>query len=124
MLGVRCIYLNDNEHAAGNRISFLFADTIMVPEFLDREKVVRQWAREDKIVKYPGVKEGVYLWENSMGQVNDADRSSDDIVKTIFIRPEPWTAQYYKGSRNFMDALLSSLKQKYRVKLLPRGLNK
>ena len=34
MVGARCIYLNDNEHAAGNRISFIFADQIMIPEFL------------------------------------------------------------------------------------------
>ena len=62
LLGIRCIYLNDNEHAAGNKISFLFADKIMVPEFLDVEKVKKQWAREEKIIRYPGVKEGIYLW--------------------------------------------------------------
>ena len=30
-LGVWCIYINDNEHAAGNRISFLCASTLLVP---------------------------------------------------------------------------------------------
>jgi len=97
LLGIRCIYLNDNEHAQGNKISFLFADKIMVPEFLDIDKVKKQWAREDKIIRYPGVK------------------------KRIFIRPEPWTAQYYKGKRNFIDKLLIGIRDEYETILLPRG---
>jgi predicted glycosyltransferase len=37
-LGIRSIYLNDNEHAVGNRISFIFANQIMVPEFFKNRK--------------------------------------------------------------------------------------
>jgi len=119
LLGIRCIYLNDNEHAAGNRVSFLFADKIMVPEFLDTEKVRNQWAREEKIIRYPGVKEGVYLWSNI--QVIFSDKDNPKHKKRIFIRPEPWTAQYYKGKRNFIDKLLVGIRDKYETILLPRG---
>ena len=35
LLGVPSIYLNDNEHASGNRISFLCADKILIPEFFE-----------------------------------------------------------------------------------------
>ena len=93
LLGVRCIYLNDNEHAEGNRISFVCADEIMVPEYLDLNKTRKQWARPDKIRKYPGVKEGIYLWHyrakapDGFEYVKSADR------KSIYVRPEPWTAQ-------------------------------
>ena len=41
LLGIPCVYLNDNEHAEANRVSFLFADRIMVPEFLDIKKIKR-----------------------------------------------------------------------------------
>ena len=58
LLGIRSIYLNDNEHAAGNKISFVFTDQIMIPEFLDIKKVEKQWAKASKIIRYPGVKEG------------------------------------------------------------------
>lgn len=115
MLGIKSIYLNDNEHAEGNRVSFLFADKIMVPEFLDMDKLKKQWAREEKIIKYPGLKEGVYLWPYVSEYVKK------EKIKVIYIRPEPWTAQYYRGSRNFIDNLLIALKDWYKVILLPRG---
>jgi predicted glycosyltransferase len=120
LLGMRCIYLNDNEHAAGNRISFIFADTIMIPEYLAEEKVVRQWAKLDKIIKYPGVKEGIYLWNYNSKQSGRFQLSNSDGKGRIFIRPEPWTAQYYQGGKNFLDDLLVSLKDRCRIFLLPR----
>ncbi len=113
-LGIPSIYMNDNEHAMGNIPSFLFANKILVPEFLDRKKVYKQWAKDKKIIQYPGVKEGVYLW-------NAEIKKSNTTEKIVYIRPEPWIAQYYKGSRNFMDELLLLLKDKIKVVLLPRG---
>ncbi len=113
-LGIPSIYMNDNEHAMGNIPSFVFARKILIPEFLDRKKVHRQWARDSKITQYPGVKEGIYLW-------NAEIKKSDAPEKIVYIRPEPWIAQYYKGSRNFLDDLLLFLKDKVKVVLLPRG---
>ena len=121
LLGIRCIYLNDNEYAEGNKISFIFADKIMIPEFLDVEKVKKQWAKKEKIIRYPGVKEGVYLWSYKPTISNSNNSGNGRSKKTIFIRPEPWTAQYYKGERNFIDELLISIKDKYKIILLPRG---
>ena len=120
MLGVRSIYLNDNEHADGNQISFRFADCIMVPEFLDVDKVQRQGARPEKIVQYPGVKEGVYLWDYKPASKGSV-LSALDGKQVIFIRPEPWAAQYYSGNCNFIDDLLVAIKDRYSVVLLPRG---
>jgi predicted glycosyltransferase len=121
MLGIRGIYLNDNEHALGNVPSFLCASTIMIPEFLDRRRIHRQGARDKKIVQYPGVKEGVYLWNLDAlhGGAGPAERSTGK--KTVYVRPEPWTAQYYSGEVNFMDDLLLGLQKLVRVVLLPRG---
>ena len=39
----------------------------------------------------------------------------------VYFRPEPWTAQYYKGEKNFIDDLLIQLKDTCDIKLLPRG---
>jgi len=114
LLKVKSIYLNDNEHAAGNKISFRFADKVMVPEFLSTQKVLDQGATEDKIIHYPGVKEGVYLWDF-------LDKNNKNDSKKIYIRPEPWTAQYYKGEKFFMDELIVQLQNEYEIILLPRG---
>ncbi len=115
-LGIRCIYLNDNEHAGGNHIAFRFADRVMVPEFLDTAKVIAQGARPDKILAYPGVKEGVYLWERASSK-----RAAGGGRPTVFVRPEPWVAQYYTGKRYFLDDLLLALSDDFDVFVLPRG---
>ena len=116
VLGIRCIYLNDNEHALGNRISFLFANKIMIPEFLNIEKVKKQGAKKEKIIVYPGVKEGAYLW---VYKIKRHAKSRNGRI--FYIRPEPWTAQYYKGRRNFIDDLLVCLQSHGQIILLPRG---
>jgi predicted glycosyltransferase len=117
LLGIRSIYLNDNEHAAGNRISFLCASTIVVPEFLSPGDVRRQWGNPRKVIFYPGVKEAIYLARLE----RDCHAASQSGVPEIFIRPEPWTAQYYRGAVNFMDDLITGLQDKYRITLMPRG---
>jgi predicted glycosyltransferase len=120
LLGVRCIYMNDNEHALGNVPSFVCATTILVPEFMDAANLRRQWARESKIRRYPGVKEGIYLWEMASLLENERKRR-DRLRPSVYVRPEPWTAQYYKGQQNFMDQILLGLKDHAHVVVLPRG---
>ena len=118
LLGIRCIYMNDNEHALGNVPAFCFASTVMVPEFLDRRKVRRQCARDSKIIQYPGLKEGLYLWHSAAGFKPNGHGTPRP---TVFVRPEPWNAQYYSGPLNFLDDFLVELSAHARVVLSPRG---
>lgn len=121
LLGVRSIFMNDNEHALGNVPAFISASRIMVPEFLSMDKLRKQWANPRKVIHYPGVKEGIYLWELD-ARLNCSDRKRNSKKrKVIYIRPEPWTAQYYKGSLNFLDELLLGMKSQAEIVLLPRG---
>ena len=116
LLGAKSLYMNDNEYAMGNIPSFLFANKIFVPEFLDIKKVIRQGARPSKIVQYPGVKEGIYLYD-----FYDSFTPGKNKINKIFIRPEPWTAQYYKGAKNFFDDILLKVSDYAEIVLLPRG---
>jgi predicted glycosyltransferase len=120
LLNIQSIYLNDNEHAKGNNIAFLFSKTIMIPEFLDIQQLVNKKKNTKKFIKYPGVKEGVYLWRLFDNEMIAGQKISGQ-NKTIYFRPEPWSAQYYRGKQNFFDELLIKLKEKYRIVLLPRG---
>lgn len=122
IMGIRSIYMNDNEHAMGNIPAFICASRIMVPEFLSMEKLRKQWANPRKVLPYPGVKEGLYLWEldQRLAHSGPADKGHHS-RKKVYIRPEPWTAQYYKGSRNFLDELVLGMKDHVDVILLPRG---
>ncbi|MBZ6079392.1 DUF354 domain-containing protein [Microvirga puerhi] len=120
LLGVPAIYMNDNEHALGNVPAFLAAKRILVPEYLRMDKVKRQGASAKKVRQYPGVKEGLYLWRLA----DELDRLPTAEVKnrpSIYIRPEPWTAQYYRGRTNFLDDVIMALSAVADVTVLPRG---
>lgn len=115
LAGVPTIYTNDNEHAAGNKISFLFAKKIFVPEFIPKENVANALVNEKKVMQYPGVKEGIYLWKKYKGFKLDTSK-----LNKIYIRTEPQLAQYYSAKQNFMDGIIKDLKDKYEVVILPR----
>jgi uncharacterized protein len=115
-LGVRSIYINDNEHAKGNYISFLFATSTMIPEFLGVIATAKKWNKLTSILLYPGTKESLYLSKRKIKSKGFTGK-----INNIYIRPEPWTAQYYKGEKFFLDSLLINLSEKYNVFLLPRG---
>lgn len=120
LLGVPSIYTNDNEHAMGNTPAFIFATRILIPENLEIDKVARKGASPKKIVQYPGVKESFYLWRKGKSLHNERMQQTENNKVRIYVRPEPLTAQYYKGGLNFMDDLLVDLAEHYEVIVLPR----
>jgi len=117
LLGIPSIYMNDNEHAMGNIPSFISASKVLIPEFLSVKKVQKQGASIKKIIPFPGVKEGIYLWQKYLNQQNG---NSQQTKNKIFIRPEPRTAQYYKGGENFLDEVIIGLKDQFSIVLLTR----
>lgn len=122
LLNIPSIYTNDNEHAIGNIPSFHFATKIMIPENFKLENISKNKKIINKTIKYPGIKEGIYLWEKSDDiNGNDDEKKSNNI--NIYIRPEPQTAQYYNGEKNFMDDLILGIKDEYMVNILPRNEN-
>ena len=122
LLGVPSIYTNDNEHAMGNKPSFIFASRILIPENLAIDKVAKWGVSAKKVLQYPGVKEGIYLWSKGE-QIQKERKNTTDKTIRIYIRPEPQTAQYYKGKQNFLDDTIIELKDKYSITVLPRDKN-
>jgi predicted glycosyltransferase len=118
LLGIPSIYMNDNEHAMGNIPAFICATKILIPEFLNIKKVRKQGANQKKTIPYPGVKEGIYLWKNYLA--TDACKKIGESPKIIYIRPEPRTAQYYKGGLNFLDDVIVRLKRNFKIIILTR----
>lgn len=118
-LRVPSIYTNDNEHALGNIPAFLFATKIFIPENLPVSKVVKKGASKRKVVHYPGIKEGIYLWPKGLN-IQYKRKQNNAAINKIYVRPEPYTAQYYSGKINFLDNLLIDLKEHYSVTILCR----
>lgn len=118
LLKIPSIYLNDNEHAKGNYLAFKFATINMLPESLLFKAKKSKWTEKYAIEFYPGIKEGIYL---SQTTIKVKDNQENQIKLKIFIRLEPWTAQYYKGKSDFMDLVIEKLNKKYEVIILPRS---
>jgi uncharacterized protein len=122
LIGVPSIYTNDNEHAMGNKPAFICASRILIPENLAVDKIAKTGVSAKKVKQYPGVKEGIYLW--SKGEAIQAKRKQNTSGEVkIYIRPEPQTAQYYKGKENFLDDTILALQDKYKIIVLPRDAN-
>jgi uncharacterized protein len=118
-LKIPSIYTNDNEHALGNVPSFLFANKIFLPSELSIKKALLQGASKKKITQYPGIKEGVYLWKKGI-EIEDLRKKVNQT--TIYIRPEPNTAQYYKGKERFLDDVILELSKNYQITILSRDI--
>lgn len=118
LLSIPCLYTNDNEHAGGNLFGFLFANKVVLPYALSKEKFRGRWLMNAKLQFYPSVKEAIYLSQNSL-----QNTVSGKAGAKIYFRPEPWSAQYYKGPLNFFDDVLLKLSSEYEVMVLPRDKN-
>lgn len=121
LLGARAVYMNDNEYALGNIPAFVCADLILIPECLDPAKLRRQLAARFKVRAYPGVKEGTYLWAMAERIQAAARARSPRGRASVYVRPEPWTAQYYTGRKNFLDEVLLFVRGHADVTVLARG---
>jgi len=115
LLAIPSTYTNDNEHAKGNMFGFIFARRVILPEVLKNFVQETKLPRKNRIQFYRGIKESIYLSNT------DFPDCSESASKSIFYRPEPITAQYYKGPLYQQDELLIRLSEKYRVVILPRG---
>ncbi len=118
LLGIPSMYTNDNEHAKGNLLSFLFATRVVLPEALEKEAFTKKWPLKSKVSYYPSVKESIYL-----SQQPELVAALSREKNTIYFRPEPWSAQYYKGPVNFFDEILLKLSEEHNVIVLPRDKN-
>lgn len=122
LLGIPSIYTNDNEHAMGNKPAFICASKILIPENLAVEKIAKTGVSASKVIQYPGVKEGIYLWSKGEEIQGKRKQNTSGEIK-IYIRPEPQTAQYYKGKENFLDDTIIALQDTYKIIVLPRDGN-
>ncbi len=118
LLGVNCLYTNDNEYARGNILAFIFATKVILPIALSKKAFVDQWPLKSKVSFYPSVKEAIYL-----SQQPELLKQNDSARDVVYFRTEPWSAQYYKGPLNFFDQTLLSLAEQYKLVILPRDKN-
>lgn len=119
ILGIPSLYTNDNENALGNYLAFPFATKILLPESLVIQGFPGYKIFSKKIVTYPGVKEGIYLWSKSHLENQHAKKHLLGRPR-IYVRPEPRTAQYYNVKNDNLDKLILQLQEQAYITILTR----
>jgi uncharacterized protein len=97
----------DFEHQPANHIAFRAAQTILLPKAIPLAEVSRQGATVEKVRRYDGLKEEIYLadFEPDMNVLDDVGVSRNGEV-LIVARTPPARAMYHRfGNTLFQDCL-------------------
>jgi hypothetical protein len=112
----------DYEHQPANHLSFRLAERVIVPQLFPDESLRRFGARSEKIIRYDGFKEELYL---ACVQPEPALLTSlglEPTRVTAAMRPQPEGALYHReGNPRFDDLFDYVLAQGAQVVLIPRG---
>ncbi len=127
-LGLRVVTTMDFEHTPANKLAFRLAHRVIVPAAWPPGTAERMGASPDKIRRYDGLKEEVYLWNFAP----DAD-AKEEIEKLIgfrigerilvTVRPPPTEAIYHRIENPYFEKVMGYLAgmDGVAVVVLPRG---
>lgn len=125
-LSLRAVTLMDYEHQPANHLAFRMASRVIVPRAFPETALTRFGAAPEKVRRYEGIKEDVYLADF---QIDPAFRPQlarlgievSDILVTV--RPPASEALYHRFENELFDHLLARLCEAPAVKvvLLPRN---
>lgn len=109
LLRIPIITLYDYEFAS-YRLFNLLSDRLFAPFVIPVERLTAQGLDPKKLVKYPGLKEEVYVYEFTPDPAIDAEVGRDMSRQLVTLRPPATSAHYHdKKSDELFDALLQRL---------------
>jgi uncharacterized protein len=125
LLGIRCATLMDYEHQPANHVAFRLASSVIVPESFPTAMLDKYGAAPEKVRRYQGIKEDVYLadfqpapaFKQSLRELGIAP---EEIV--VLVRPPARDALYHRFENELFDELMAVLASRpgLRVVFLPR----
>jgi predicted glycosyltransferase len=132
LLGIPAVTLMDYEHHPGNHIAFKLAKRVIVPKAFSSEALERFSVREEKIRRYDGLKEEVYLHDfipdprfqaklYDLFTASGGDYSPDEHV-LLLVRPPADMSVYHRFRNPLFENLLKYVSgaENTRIILLPR----
>jgi predicted glycosyltransferase len=88
--------LQDYEYGgAQRRIAWKAAERVLVPDSIPVERLVKAGAREEKLVRYPGLKEEYYLADFEPDERVLEELALDRRKVLVVVRPPPETSEYH-----------------------------
>ena len=126
VLGLRTITLMDYEYQPANHVGFRFASRVIVPASFPEQRLRRFGARMQKVRRYHGTKEDLYLADfqadPSFGiQLSELGVKPDNVL--VLLRPPAHDALYHRFQNTLFDEALTMLlaNESVQVILLPRN---
>jgi predicted glycosyltransferase len=124
-LFVRAVTLMDYEHQPANHLAFRLASRVIVPRAFPEEALHRYGAKRDKVRRYDGTKEDVYLADFAPDPSFTETLRALGVEETdvlVVVRPPARDALYHRFDNQLFDELLRRLESRGDVKLilLPR----
>ncbi|MGI8836249.1 MAG: DUF354 domain-containing protein [Pyrinomonadaceae bacterium] len=125
-LSLRCVTLMDYEHQPANHLAFRLASRVIVPRDFPATALTRFGVPAEKVKRFDGIKEDVYLANfaadrNFEAQLSEFGIHAGDILVTA--RPPASEALYHRFENELFDRLIDRLVETPAVKLilLPRN---
>jgi len=125
-LGLKSVTLMDYEHQPANHLAFRFASRIIVPRTFPEAALSRYGADVDKVKRYNGTKEDVYLGDfkpdpNFKAELRQLGITQEDVL--VVVRPPARDALYHRFENELFGELLNRLSANKLAKviLLPRN---
>src|SRR6185295_1984736 len=125
-LSTRTVTLMDYEHQPANHLAFRMASRIIVPDSFPEAALTRFGAAPQKVKRYAGIKEDVYLADfqsdpEFQRQLSSMGVNQSDVLLTV--RPPASEALYHRFENELFEQLLERLLTTPAVKvvLLPRN---
>jgi predicted glycosyltransferase len=120
-LGIPLVTLMDYDHQPANHVSFRLAQRVLVPEVFPASALRRYGAAAQRVVRYPGIKEEIYLadFAPDAAELIALGLPRERVIASV--RP-PSTALYHHFENSLFDELLAYLNQQEALftVLLPR----
>jgi hypothetical protein len=121
LAGVPAVTMMDYEHQPANHLSFRLARRVVVPRAFPEAALRRYGAAPERVVRYQGFKEQLYLAGVQPDPGLVSSLGLDGTRVTAAMRPPPEGALYHRqGTDRFDDLLEHVLSQGAQVVLLPR----
>jgi predicted glycosyltransferase len=120
-LGIRSVTLMDYEHQPANHLAFRLASRVIVPHVFPEESLRRYGASAEKVRRYRGTKEDVYLADFTPDTrfaetLAELGVSSDDIL--VVVRPPARDALYHRFENELFNELIERLAARRDVKII------
>jgi uncharacterized protein len=123
-LNIPSVYVLDNEHAiAANKLTLSLCDTIVLPEVIEKDTVVRCGADPDHLLPYNGTSEITHLVDFQYNPHIFQDLKLDlEKEKTILMRPEPALASYLDADcrKTVLSPIVEALEDQANILVIPR----